>query len=208
MSSNIIQELELIKKSKHFEFTGPNLGGGGSSFIPIDYFSFCLNNISVDGLWMEFGCWAGRTCKEFAKHHKIYTFDSFEGLPSDWAKSNSETMQNGSFTLRGKPPIDLLNNPNIECVIGLFEDTFGPFLAEHKEDVACLHLDADLYSSTKTVLDLLILNSRIVSGTIIMLDEIWGYENFADHELKALMESGLTYRYLAHTKEQACIVVL
>jgi len=47
-------------------------------------------------------------------------------------------------------------------------------------------LDADLYSSTKFVLDKL--HDRIVKGTVISFDEIYNYPEYADHEIKAWVE--------------------
>ena len=37
-------------------------------------------------------------------------------------------------------------------VAGLFEDELPGFLARNEEQIAFLHVDCDLYSSTKTVL--------------------------------------------------------
>ena len=48
------------------------------------------------------------------------------------------------------------------------------------------HLDADLYSSTKTVFDAL--GDRFVDGTVIVFDEYFGYHAWRQHEHKAFGE--------------------
>ena len=52
--------------------------------------------------------------------------------------------------------------------------------------VAFIHVDCDLYSSTKTIFSLL--SDRIVPGTIILFDEYFNYPNWQQHEYKALQE--------------------
>jgi hypothetical protein len=70
--------------------------------------------------------------------------------------------------------------------VGLFEDTLDCFLKKYEGPIAYLHLDADLYSSTKFVLNKL--SDRIVKGTVISFDEIYNYPEYADHEIKAWVE--------------------
>ena len=57
----------------------------------------------------------------------------------------------------------------------------------------------DIYSSTKTVLDLLA--PRIVKGTVIIFDEYIGNEHWREDEYKAFQEAvktnDWTYEYLA-----------
>ena len=56
------------------------------------------------------------------------------------------------------------------------------------QNIAFLHMDADLYSSTKEVL--LAINEFIVPGTVIVFDEwIYNHNNYYDdHEAKAFFE--------------------
>jgi len=101
-------------------------------------------------------------------------------------------------------------NNNVELVVGLFQDTLDDFLKEHEEPVAYLHLDADLYSSTKFVLDKL--KKRIVSGTVISFDEIRNYPEYRDHEIKAWLEfsskTKISYEWITRTDyEQATCIV-
>ena len=205
------EELLKIGQSPYFLFD-PNDAIQGSGFIDRKYFQFCMNQVQVDGLWMECGVYSGaslREIREFAPKtiKTVYGADSFEGLPEAWVKSQNETLPKSFFYMSGQPP-NYLKTKGIELVVGYFEDTIDKFLEEHEEPIAFLHLDADLYSSTKTILDALISKNRLVKGSIICLDELFGYENYQEGELKAILESGLNYEYLAHTNCQACIRIL
>jgi hypothetical protein len=80
---------------------------------------------------------------------------------------------------------------------GWFEETLPPFSLPERERLV-LNMDADLYSSTKFVLDTL--RAEMGPGTVIVFDE------FCDrmHELKAfdefLRETGMKFRALGATK--------
>jgi hypothetical protein len=72
--------------------------------------------------------------------------------------------------------------------------------------VALINIDCDIYSSTKTVLDLL--SPRIKKGTIIIFDEYIGNLHWEEDEHKAFMESVSKYQwkyeylfYSAYTKQ-------
>lgn len=145
------------------------------------YFQTVTSYVQNEGLWLEFGVCSGRTINLISKctNNKVYGFDSFYGLPEDWGNHQGK----GSYTRDGNLPNV---NSNVELVVGLFEDTLDSFLEKHKEPVAYLHLDADLYSSTKFVLDKLC--DRIVDGTVISFDEIYNYPEYPDHEIKAWVE--------------------
>ncbi len=52
--------------------------------------------------------------------------------------------------------------------------------------LALLHIDCDLYSSTKTSLKYL--NEFVTEGTIILLDEVIGSEYHVEHEYRAFKE--------------------
>lgn len=204
------QEIDKIKRSKFFPNNGNFVGNGGSSLVPLEYFLYSINKVSIqNGLWLEFGVWNGNTITELAKFtNKIYGFDSFKGLPENWKKSERDILPKSFFGQNGRVPNHLKNNKKIEIVVGWFNETLPKFIELHKESCALIHIDCDLYSSTKTVLDQLQKNNQIVPGTVIMFDELIGYENFQEHELKALLESGIKYEYIGHTEMQASIMVL
>ena len=149
-----------------------------------------------DGLFLEFGVCSGKTINkiaEFASKKKIYGFDSFEGLPEDW-RSN---FPKGMFKVERIPNV----RKNIELKIGLFKNTLPEFIANSKSKmISFLHIDCDLYSSTKDVL----FNCRplIKKGTIICFDEYWNYPGWLNNEFKAWSEfcksNNISYRYVGY----------
>lgn len=137
-------------------------------------------------LWLEFGVKSGRTVNYMASHtnnRPVYGFDSFEGLPEDWRNKYPK----GKFTQDGiLPPV----RRNVELIKGWFDQTLEPFLSRVPGQMSLLHLDADLYSSTKYVLDTLTSHNRIKPGTVIVFDEIINFPEFDSDrsELKALYD--------------------
>ena len=149
-----------------------------------DVLSFAACSALTDGLILEFGVASGATINHLAatialRGRRIYGFDSFCGLPEPWAD-----YPTGHFAC--DPPSVA---PNVELVVGLFEQTLPPFLAQHEGSAALIHIDCDLYTSTKTVLDLL--TPRIISGTFIVLDE---YLIVKEHEQRAFQDWLLMHR--------------
>jgi hypothetical protein len=172
---------------------------------PENYFHNTISYVKNDGLWLEFGVCSGNTINIISSKtkNKVYGFDSFLGLPEDWGNHQPK----GAYSTDGNIPFV---NDNVELVIGLFQDTLDDFLKEHKEPVSYLHLDADLYSSTKFVLDNL--EDRIVSGTVISFDEIHNYPEYRDHEIKAWVEfsnkTNIAYEWITRTNyEQASCII-
>lgn len=124
----------------------------------------------------------------------IYGFDSFEGLPEDWLYYSPK----GDFNLNGNaPPV----RENVRLVKGWFNETLPEFIKTHPEPCAFIHVDCDLYSSTKTVFDNL--KNQIISGTVIAFDEYFNYPSWQEGEYKAFMEfvaeNNLEFEYIART---------
>lgn len=136
----------------------------------------------VQGNILEFGVYVGTSINLIAQHRPqvpIYGFDSFEGLPDAWIPG----FPKGYFNMDGKlPPVA----PNVVLVKGWFDETLPPFVQQHPEPVSYLHIDCDMYESTKTVFQNLA--PRIVPGTVIVFDELVNYPGYQDHELKAFYE--------------------
>lgn len=153
-----------------------------------------------DGLVCEFGVAGGKTLRHISGlwGKPVHGFDSFEGLPEDWTGT---AEQAGRFDLKGKLP-NLPENATLQ--VGWFDRSLPPFLAKHEGYAALLHLDADLYSSTKTVLDAF--KDRIRPGTVIVFDEYYNYPNWREHEFKAfqefIAETGLAYKYIGFSTLQ------
>ena len=174
----------------------PKLFGSGYMILKKAYEAMTLQN----GLILEFGVRHGTSIRQLASFtsRPIYGFDSFEGLPEDWHQESKEV-----YSTRGKIP---KVPSHVTLIPGWFDQTLSLFLAKHDEDVALINIDCDIYSSTKTVLDLL--NARIKKGTIIVFDEYIGNLHWEDDEHKAFMESTKKYSwnyeylfYSAYTKQ-------
>ncbi len=153
-----------------------------------------LEHVKVDGLYMEFGVKKGETIRELARMtgKPFHGFDSFEGLPEDWA---GMAIRKGRFSQKGKLP---KVPENVILHPGWFNESIPVFKQKYHEPIAYIHIDCDLYSSTKTIFTELA--DRFVPGTIIVFDEYFNYPNWQQHEHKAFMEfvarHGFTYEYL------------
>ena len=157
------------------------------------------------GLICEFGVYKGETINQIAglvAPRRVFGFDSFEGLPEDWRPG----FPKARFSLLGAPP-DVLEN--VELLKGRFDTTLPAFLARHEERFAFVHVDCDLYSSTKTVLELAA--SRIGAGTVIVFDEYFNFPGWEQHEFKAFQEfvraTGARYEYLAYSSRDEQVAV-
>ncbi|MDX2381051.1 MAG: hypothetical protein QNM02_14975 [Acidimicrobiia bacterium] len=72
------------------------------------------------------------------------------------------------------------------------------FVAANPAPVAFVHVDSDIYSSAKTVLEQL--GPRLRAGSVIVFNEYFNYPNWKQHEYRAWQEycaaTGTTYEYL------------
>jgi hypothetical protein len=145
--------------------------------------------------YLEFGVWEGYSIRFWAKQlthpaSVLHGFDSFEGLPEPWSVASPE----GSFSTGGVLPE--VDDPRVSFHKGWFEDTLRDYKVPPHE-VLFVALDADLYSSTKTVLNAL--REDITVGTYLYFDE------FSDrsHELRAFDEfvrnTGMRFRVVGAT---------
>ncbi len=158
-------------------------------------------SLKGDGIIAEFGVYKGTTINCIAKQcpsDTIYGFDAFEGLPEHWI-GNRYSRRN--FNRKGKPP---KVEENVELVIGWFNETLPAFLDQHQGPFCLLHIDCDIYSSTKQVFDLVA--DRIVPGTIIVFDEFFNYHGFELHEYKAFYElieaNALTFEFISFSGQE------
>jgi predicted O-methyltransferase YrrM len=143
--------------------------------------TFALSEMPNKGLILEFGVHTGISVNFIAdrvKDRQVYGFDSFQGLPEDW----TENQKKGHFAVEQLPAV----RRNVELVPGWFDQTLPTFAQERSDKVAFLHVDCDLYSSTKTIFDNL--NTHIVPGTIIVFDEYLNYLRWELYEYKAFQE--------------------
>ncbi len=134
-------------------------------------------------LWLEFGVASGKTINYISKFTDdiVYGFDSFEGLPEKWR----DGFDKGAFSSNGNLP---KVNDNVQLIKGWFNETLIKFMETHNKKVSFIHLDADLYSSTKYILD--VLKNYIDKNCILIFDELVNYPGFDGNtgELKAWHE--------------------
>jgi O-methyltransferase len=131
-------------------------------------------------LYLEFGVYQGDATRYWSKMlghpaSKLHGFDSFEGLPEAW----TDTMTKGHFSTEGAIPV--IDDPRVRFFKGWFDQTLANYQVPAHE-VLVLNLDADLYSSTKCVLDHM--SPHIVPGTYLYFDEF----NDPENELRAFQE--------------------
>jgi hypothetical protein len=169
-----------------------------------------FDHVSLDGFHLEMGVFTGGTINFIAHHNpdkKIYGFDSFEGSPEDWERDDTDIFKRGVFATDYIPEVA----SNVIIKEGLFHDSLPEFKKEILKDapIAFLHIDCDLYASTKTVFD--ILSDNLVSGTVIVFDELYNYPGFDKHEIKAftefLDEKKMLVKFLAYNSEHEQVAV-
>jgi methyltransferase family protein len=169
-----------------------------------DLLAHALRLVTREGLFLEFGVATGQTISQIAELSQahVFGFDSFEGLPEPWRTGFPKGCFSGEI-----PRVPA----NVSIVEGWFSETLPKFTQEHDEPVAFLHVDCDLYSSTKCIFDLL--HPRIGPGCVIVFDEYFNYPGWQNHEHKAFMElvdrHQLRFRYDAFVPDhqQVCVVI-
>jgi len=136
-----------------------------------------------DTLWLEFGVATGRTINYISKFttEPVYGFDSFEGLPEKWR----EGFDKGAFSRNGDLP---KVNDNVVLVKGWIDKTLPEFIKSYNKKVSFVHIDVDLYSSTKCILNTL--KDYLDKDCVIVFDELVNYPGFDGDtgELKAFYE--------------------
>lgn len=158
-------------------------GAGPAAFagLPADVLERALDAAPAEGLTLECGVYFGRSIRRIAARTPgpVHGFDSFQGLPEAWSAVEGA----GAYSTGGRLPVV---PANVSLHAGWFEDTLAPFLATHPGPVRLLHVDCDLYSSTRTVLDAV--EARLVPGSVVLFDDMLGYPGFEAHELRAFEE--------------------
>lgn len=164
-----------------------------------------IEHITIDGLILEFGVFQAQTLNYIAKQLpkcNIYGFDSFEGLPEYWR----DGFDKSRFAVDELPKVE----DNVKLIKGWFDETLPKFIETKKEKISYLHIDCDLYSSTKTIFELL--GNQIVEGTVIVFDEYFNFPNWENDEYKAFQEfitkTKKEYKYLTYNYKHQQVAVL
>ena len=155
---------------------------------------------------LEFGVATARTIRNFARVDPariIHGFDSFQGLPETW----TWLFPRGSFR-QAIPRVP----PNVQLHVGLIDQTLPRWRERNPGNIALMHIDVDLYSPTRTILELL--NQQIQPGTIVIFDEYMNYPGWEQDEFRAWQEfvgaNQIQYEYIGRVTahQQVAIRVL
>ena len=207
----VITDLDLMSQFRGImssvEFEHDHLSNATGFKGRTDLLRWTVDQIKgSDGLFLEFGVYKGDSINQLAdlKPDVVWHgFDSFVGLPEDWTLG----AKAGAFDVRGKlPPV----RSNVRLIPGFYDRTLDAFVARHRgEKVAFLHIDCDLYSSTKTVLNAL--KDMLVPGTIILFDELINYTGWQDQEYRAFMEyvaeNDGSFEYIGYVRTSCRVAV-
>jgi len=170
-------------------------------------FTHVLSEVSSDeGLFMEFGVYKGNSINRLAKikpNVTFYGFDSFVGLPEHWRPG----ARRGILSTDGELPAV---RTNVKLIRGFYADTLPAFVAAHaNKTISFMHVDCDLYSSTKTILaETKVL---LVPGTIIVFDEYFNAPEWREEEYKAftefIAESKIGFEYIGYIRTGSQVAV-
>lgn len=158
-----------------------------------------VNKYQPAGTALEFGVGGGSSTRIIAEHMPVVGFDWFNGLPETWR----DGFIAGAFRVENSPVI-----PNVTIVNGLFDHTLPHFSWSSLGPVGLVHIDCDLYSSTKTVLQY----APLLAGTYVVFDEWHGFDTCEEHEQKAFKEHAadhnLSWQVLGHSREAWAIQIV
>jgi predicted O-methyltransferase YrrM len=186
------------------DYVEKNMKNVDSISSKLDLLTMALMEVDLQDkrLICEFGVYSGFTINHIASLTKktVYGFDSFEGLPERWR----DNFRKGTFKVNSLPKV----KPNVKLIKGLFNETLQKFIKDHEEPIGFLHIDCDLYSSTKDVLQ--ILSEKIHAGCIIVFDEYFNYPGWQEGEFKAFHEfierTGMSYKYIGYNRHEQVVV--
>jgi hypothetical protein len=143
-------------------------------------------SFSIEGDILEFGTWQGVGLIYFARllganpnNRHLVGIDSFSGLPHDssiWKKgafSDTELNFVAGNILKNAP--NNFNNDSFTLIQGWFSDaTIKKELYQKIQNVALVHFDADLYSSTVEALEIIEPYLKDRKTPIYFLFDDWG----------------------------------
>lgn len=150
-----------------------------------------INAVGLGGDVVEFGTFRGFSAKimatlmrEFGITGHFSTFDSFQGFPpisaiadqGSYEVSQRKTWVPGAFSTH-PAMVDLIQDglqailpaSQVTVIPGFFQDTLPHHLPQ--APVSLVHLDCDLYESTRYVLNTLITHDLLQDGTVLMFDD-------------------------------------
>ncbi len=212
---NLLYSLQLRAREQSADYVERHMADAILFEERDDLLTYCLEQAPAEGLVLEFGVEKGGSIRALAaatlrdqrtsgETRPIHGFDSFEGLPEDWAGT---AEKRGKFSLGGRMPAV---PANVMLHKGWFDQVLPGFLAANAGPVAFVHVDCDIYSSTRTVL--WGLADRLRPGTVLLFDEYFNYPNWRRHEFRAfqefVQEFTVGYRYLGYSAKNGHVGVL
>lgn len=161
--------------------------------VPVDSYYDILAQMVLNrqGNWVAFGVGWNRTFQElnrvrnrYTHDNRLFAFDWWEGLPEDWRPGYPK----GTFRIpRERVMRWYEHDQDVLFHEGLFEDTVTPSVVAEIGEPALIHIDCDLYQSTRTALNL----CPPVAGTLLLFDEFYAPAeewDWAQHEARAFYE--------------------
>tara|TARA_R110002020_G_scaffold384390_1_gene595383 strand:+ start:295 stop:951 length:657 start_codon:yes stop_codon:yes gene_type:complete len=159
------------------------------------------------GLHLEFGVHKGASLNCLAQMKPKttwYGFDSFLGLQENW---RGGFYPKHYFSTHGLLP---QVESNVQLVKGWFNETLLKFFIKHKGVVSIANIDCDTYEATKCVLAHL--SSHLTKGSIILLDDYFGYPGWKEGVFKAWQEcvkyNNIKYQYVAFCYRTALVKII
>lgn len=169
-----------------------------------------MREASSTGTILEFGTNNGGWLRYFQQHLpetvKLVGFDCFEGLPESWDglprgsikgfglpielwRGNGDDVEPVLEAFRASGEMPTPPQPNVRIESGLFAQSVPRYLSEGvPADIRLIHFDADLYISTRPVLDTIC--GQIPYKYLILFDEFYS----VNHEFRAWLEFVDLYR--------------
>ena len=205
-AQNLLYELQIRARNESVDYIQENMKDAVIFDNQKGLMGHALKHCRKGGHYLEFGVATGRTIKMIAslleEDATVFGFDTFEGLPESWS---GHSALEGAFKQKRLPKV----SKNVVLKKGLFSETLPEFSNTIYNDISFCHIDSDLYSSAKTVLDTV--GSKLVSGSYILFDEYFNYPAWKSHEWKAWTEfcnkNEVKYSYVGYTANGGCVLI-
>ncbi|MCA0047423.1 class I SAM-dependent methyltransferase [Mesorhizobium sp. B283B1A] len=172
--------------------------------------NYAIEKVAKSGFLLEFGVFDGTSINHFAGRlsssgdtRSIFGFDAFLGLQENWTGTGFQA-RGRQFNRDGVVP---KVRQNVNLIKGWIEDTLPTFLKQHQGPIAFIHIDTDTYTPCKAILTLC--KDRLVSGSVILFDELLCYPGWRFGEYKALNEvlDPDRYTWAAFEEQRAALVI-
>ena len=190
-SSNLLLDMQLEAKKDTLDYVREHMAKVPYFEKHRELVGYTLSQVHCPGMFLEFGVGRGKSMRWIATETQrtVHGFDSFEGIPEYWNGNPA-----GTFARKQLPKVP----DNVELHVGLFDQSIDEFAATTTEPSAFLHVDCDLYSSTRTVFEKL--GDRLQPDAILLFDEYFNFPRWQEHEFRAFQEfvaaQRVTYEYI------------